>query len=316
MKIAVVGSINTDIVAVADQYPGRGDKMFGRSVEILSGGMGANQATTCAKLGKEAVLIGCVGRDVFGDRLIDTLHRNGVDISRIKRADHIHTGVALITIDETAENTILVVKGANDALAAEDIDRCAAEIEQCRVMLVQMEVPEEAVIQAMTKARASGLCVILDPAPAEGVTVRTLDLADVVIPNRQEARHLTGIDPVDAESALDAARYFAGMGVKQSIIKMGEGGALVYVDGQWEHVEAVPIFPVDTSGAGDVFAGALACALADGQDLFAAARFATIAAALKVGRMGAQAGIPTLQEVNDFCRERRLTHYLMENHSA
>lgn len=310
MKITVVGSINIDIVALTDHYPNRGETIFGKKMEILPGGKGANQATACAKLGKNVVMIGCVGTDVFGDRLIETLTRNGVDIRHVKRTTRHATGTALITIDATAENTMLVLKGANETLAAKDVDVCAEEISSSKVLLVQMEVPEEAVIQAMVRAREHGIPVILDPAPAEGITIRALDYADLIIPNRQETRHLTGIDVIDAESALAAARYFESMGVKKSIIKMAEKGAMVYSEGQWEHVAAIPVKPVDTVGAGDSFAGALACAIADGQDLFAAARFASIVGALKVTRLGAQEGIPTLAEVNQFCQERNLTHYL------
>jgi ribokinase len=312
MEVTVVGSINIDIVALTERYPNRGETIFGKNIEILPGGKGANQAITCSKLGKKVVLIGCVGMDVFGDRLIETLDRNGVKTYKIKRTQQVSTGVALITIDETAENTMLVIKGANDLLGLEDIDNCMDEIRSSKVLLVQMEVPEKTVIHAMTIAKENGVSVVLDPAPAEGISLRALEFADIITPNRQETKHLTGIDATDVHSALSAARYFESIGVKHSIIKMAEKGCLVYSQGNWQHIEPVSVSPIDTVGAGDSFAGALACAIADGVDMFTAARFASIVAALKVTKWGAQEGIPTLREVNEFCRERNLTYYLIE----
>jgi ribokinase len=310
MTIAVVGSINMDIVAFIDQYPLRGDTVFGNKIEFSPGGKGANQATACAKLGKEVVLIGCVGEDPFGDRLIETLQSNKVNVAYTKRSKSTQTGTVLITVDESAENTMLVVKGANEELSAGDVESCGEVISKSKVLLVQMEVPGEAAIQAMVKARENGVLVILDPAPAQGIVIEALKYADIIIPNRQETQYLTGIDVIDVQSALAAAKHLESMGVAKSIIKMAEMGSVVYSKGQWKHIEGISVKPVDTVAAGDSYAGALACALADGENLVSSAKFASIVSALKVTRLGAQNGIPTLEEVNDFCASRNIEIYL------
>ncbi|WP_091167897.1 ribokinase [Paenibacillus sp. 1_12] len=313
MTITVVGSINMDIVALTDHYPCRGDTIFGNEIRFSPGGKGANQATACAKLGKEAVIVGCVGEDPFGDRLIETMNDNHVNVSFIKRSESKRTGTVLVTVDQSAENTMLVVKGANEDLNAGDVESSSELIRKSKVLLVQLEVPEKTAILAMVKAREYGVTVILDPAPAEGMSLNVLKLADIIIPNRQEAKYITGIDVTDIQSALAAARFMEqSLGVTSLIIKMAERGSLVYSAGQWEYLEAVKVNPVDTVAAGDAFAGALACAIADGESLVSAAKFATIVSALKVTKLDAQEGIPTMDEVNEFCATRNLQHYLSD----
>ncbi|TBL79990.1 ribokinase [Paenibacillus thalictri] len=302
-----------DIVAFADQYPNRGDTVFGKELLFSPGGKGANQAAACAKLGKEAVMIGCVGGDPFGDRVLDALKLSGVDVHAVRRSASASTGTVLVTLDGSAENTMLVVKGANEELSDGDIDACGDVLRSSEALLVQMEVPATAVVRAMVIARECGIPVILDPAPVQGIVPEMLRYADIVVPNRQETAHITGISVTDVPSALAAARWMEEKaGVSRSVIKMAENGSLVYAHGEWEHVAAVPVQPVDTVAAGDCFAGALACALADGQSLPGAARFAAIVSALKVTRRGAQSGIPTLAEVRQFCAMRGLRHEYVE----
>ncbi|SDK01150.1 ribokinase [Sediminibacillus albus] len=312
MSITVVGSINIDIVALTDQYPSRGETIFGKKIEYFSGGKGANQATAVAKLGKQVNMIGAVGNDFHGDKLVDTLNKARVNTDFIKRSQFLATGTAIITIDQTAENTMLVLKSANEDLLPEDIESAFSEINQSEVLLVQMEVPQETVIRAMELAKKKGMYVVLDPAPAEGITVKALDYADVITPNRQETKHMIGIDVIDKETAIEAGRAFDKMGVKNSIIKMADKGCIVYQSGEWEYLPSIPVTPLDTVGAGDSFAGALACAISDGYDLITAAKFASIVGALKVTKLGAQTGIPTLEEVEAFCKERGLTYYGLE----
>ncbi|MGM0903519.1 MAG: ribokinase [Bacillota bacterium] len=311
MSITVVGSINLDVVALTDRYPERGQTIFGKKINYFSGGKGANQATAVAKLGKSVRLIGSVGNDIYGKNLITSLQENKVDTTFIKKSNSLATGTSIITIDQTAENTMLVLKGANDDLLIHDIESAFSEIKDSEVLLVQMEVPQESVIRAMQLAKEKGMFVILDPAPAEGITIKALDYADLITPNRQETEHLTGIDVTDIDSALQAAKAFEKMGVKNSVIKMADKGSVVYQSGQWEYIESIQVDAVDTVGAGDSFAGALACGVIDGHDLVSAVKFATIVGALKVTKLGAQS-VPTLSEVKAFCEERGLKHYLLE----
>jgi ribokinase len=311
--VTVVGSINMDIVALANRYPERGETIFGEQMELLSGGKGANQAAACARLGKSVQMIGSIGQDPYGNILHDSLQKNKVDTTFVKRVKGSSTGCAIITIDSTAENTMLVLKGANDDLTKADIHQAFSQIKESKVLLVQMEVRDEAVVEAMLEARKKEMFVILDPAPAEGITERALEYADVIVPNLQETKQLTGIDVTSVDTAYKAAKYFELMGVKNSIIKMAEKGSLVYQDGQSKFIEPITVKALDTVGAGDSFAGALACAIADGENLVSAARFASIVGALKVTKLGAQAGLPTIEEVNKFCEEKNLSYYKLEN---
>lgn len=312
MSITVVGSINLDIVALTDNYPKRGETIFGKNIDYLSGGKGANQATAVAKLGKPVRLIGSVGNDIYGNNLIASLKENKVDTTFVKKSTSMATGTTIITIDQTAENTMLVLKGANDDLLIGDIESAFSQITDSKVLLVQMEVPQDSVIRAMQLAKQKGMYVILDPAPAEGITIKALDYADLITPNRQETKHLVGIDVTDIDSALEAAKAFEKMGVKNSIIKMADKGSVVYQNGQWEYIESIQVKAVDTVGAGDSFAGALACGVIDGYDLVTAAKIATIVGALKVMKLGAQS-VPTLDEVKAFCNERGLLQSLFKS---
>lgn len=312
MSITVVGSINIDIVALTDDYPLRGETIFGKKINYFSGGKGANQATAVAKLGKDVQLIGAVGKDNYGDQLIQTLRESKVDTKHIKQSENLATGTAIITIDRTAENTMLVLRGANDDLLIEDIESAFNDSVQTDVLLVQMEVPQDTVIRAMQLAKKKGMYVILDPAPAEGITVKALEYADIITPNKQETKHMLGIDVVDIASAVKAAKEFEDIGVENSIIKMGDKGSVVYQSGEWTHIDSIQVQAVDTVGAGDAFAGALACSLSNGDDLVTAAEFATIVGALKVTKLGAQAGIPTIDEVQAFSKERGLKHQMSE----
>lgn len=302
--ITVVGSINMDVVTVVDKYPLYGETKIGKSVEMLPGGKGANQAATCGKLGASVALIGCVGNDQAGDLLVQSLKENNVSDALLARTDEASTGTVIVTIDETAENTMIVIKGANERLTKTHIDACEERIKASSVLLVQMEVPHDVVLYAMEIAKKHGVYIILDPAPAEGLTLDMVKHADLITPNRQETRHLTGIDVTDEATANEAAKRFEQAGVKSSIIKMAEQGSVLYTEGKAVRIEGIRVNAVSTVGAGDSFAGALAAALDDGATLLEAARFATAVSALKVTRLGAQKGLPTRSELEAFCRER------------
>ncbi|SDY11138.1 ribokinase [Evansella caseinilytica] len=311
-RITVVGSINMDIVATTGRYPSRGETVFGDSVHFFPGGKGANQAVTCHRLGKETYFIGAVGDDIFGRSLIKSLEASGLNISYVRRLDGAATGVAMTTIDETAENTMLVVKGANDLLTAGDIEKAAEAIDNSGIVLLQMEVPQEAVMYTLKKAKAMNKWTIADPSPAEGITFAALPYCDVIIPNRQETAFLTGIDVTDVTTAGAAARQIQALGVKHVIIKMGNNGCLVRSEGREQHFPAVNVQAVDTVGAGDAFSGAVASAFADGAGLLEAAEFATIVGGLSTTKLGAQSGLPKLQEVQQFSRENKLSNFLLD----
>lgn len=314
LTITVLGSINSDIVAETKNYPKRGDTIFGDSISFFPGGKGANQATAVAKLGKTVQLIGAVGDDLYGENLLKSLKENNVNIDNVKRSNKLVTGTSIVMIDDRGDNTILVLKGANDDLLVADVETAFSNMEKSDILLVQMEVPHESVIRAMQLAKERGMYVILDPAPAEGIVIEALEYADVVTPNEQETKSLLGIELTNMESAIISGQRLERMGVKNSIIKMGARGSLVYQSGKYEWVDSIKVNAVDTLGAGDAFAGALACGLSDGLDLVTAAKFATVVAGLKVTKLGAQS-IPTREEVEQYCKENNLLALLSVDQS-
>lgn len=300
MNITVVGSIIVDLVARAERPPLRGETVTGESLSIVPGGKGANQAVACARMGCAVNLVGAVGSDAFAGIALKSLAQFGVVAEGVHRSDRSQTGLAFIVIDAASDNTILVLRGANDALPAAHLDRMADRIAAADALLVQLEIPLALVERAMRIAHRAGVPILLDPAPARQIPDSLLSLADFVTPNEQETRVLTGIDPATPEAALEAAGALHRRGARSVIIKRGAQGCTVSAGGKQANIEGFAAKAVDTVGAGDCFAGALISRWLETRDLFAACRFANAAAALKVQRPGAQSGIPSRSEVDAF----------------
>lgn len=303
-----------DIFVMVDQYPAKGDTVLGKKIEIQPGGKGANQAVACANFGNNVHLIGSVGNDSYGDQLLEKLSKLHVGTQSIKRSMHHTTGTTVITLDDNAENTIISIKGANDDLDIDHVRNFKHKIEKCKLLLAQMEIPEAAIIEAMKVAKKSGTFILLDPAPADAISEHVLKYADLITPNLQETKHITGIAVTDYHSAFSAAQMIEKkLGIGNSIIKMGEKGSLVYQKGNATFIEAIKVKAIDTVGAGDCYAGAIASGLVNGNDLVSCAKFATVASALKVTKFGAQEGIPSMKEISDFSKEMGLTNYLLDD---
>ena len=299
MRITVVGSIIVDLVARAARPPQRGESVTGESLSIVPGGKGANQALACARMGCAASLVGSVGGDGFADIALGTLRSAGVDLEGVFRSEGSRTGVAFIVIGDRSDNTILVLRGANDDMPPAHLERMAGLIGGADALLVQLEMPLPIVEAAMGIARRAGVPVLLDPAPALQVPDSLIALADFITPNEQETRVLTGVDPATTEAALGAAAILRRRGARNVIVKRGADGC-VASDGtaHWV-IPGLPVRAVDTVGAGDCFAGAFISRWLGSRDLAGACRFANAASALKVQRHGAQAGIPTRAEVEE-----------------
>lgn len=308
--ICVVGSINIDVVTTVDAYPERGQTVFGKKIMEFLGGKGANQAIACAKQNKKVTLVGSIGQDAQGDKMLDGLQTNGVDVSNIKRVTEEGSGQTTIILDDEAENTIIYVEGANGRLTPDDVTERIQRLYDCKVLLAQLETPAETVIAAMKAAKEKGMKVILDPAPANHVTEEMLAYADIVLPNSHETEYITGVSITDEDSAKEAANYFVSKGVRQGVLKLGGTGSYVFEDENLTFIKGIKVNAVDTVGAGDCFAGALASALIDGQPFPEAASYANIVAALKVTKHGAQAGIPTIEEILEFSKQNNLPVYL------
>ncbi|HLQ73884.1 MAG TPA: ribokinase [Bacillota bacterium] len=304
--ICVVGSINMDIVTSVDKYPERGQTIFGNEILQFVGGKGANQSVACAKQEKSVAIIGAVGKDSYGETLINELNEAGVLTREVKELTEVTSGQTTIILDGEAENTIIYVEGANGELTKEDVTKSIQSLKGSKILLAQMETPYETVLQAMKTAKAQGMKVILDPAPANHVTDDMLQYADFVLPNVHETEWLTGVRVVDEHTAREAVIAFRAKGVHQGVLKIGSSGSFVFDEDKLTFIKGIKVDAVDTVGAGDCFAGALASALIDGKTIEEAASYANVVAALKVTKHGAQAGIPTLEEVENFIKEHSL----------
>jgi ribokinase len=291
--VCVVGSINLDLVVAVERLPAPGETVVGGDHEALPGGKGANQAVAAARLGRQTALVGRVGDDDAGRRLVAALRAEGVDVSAVAVDPAAPTGIALIAVDARGENAIVVSPGANARVAADDVERARESLAGASVTLLQQEIPADAVAAAVRVSR--GL-VVLNPAPARPVPRDLLERVDVLVPNRGELAALAGAAP--PAGAGEAAALAASLdGPRAIVVTLGAAGAVVVADGRSERVPAPDVEVVDTTGAGDAFCGALADALAGGAKVVEATRHAVRAASLSVRRRGAQAGMPTAAEL-------------------
>lgn len=299
-QILVVGSSNTDMVIKAAHLPRPGETILGGTFFMNPGGKGANQAVAIARLGGPVTFICKTGSDIFGHQSQQLFEEEGINTSYVFSDSGNPSGVALITVDEKAENCIVVASGANANLLPSDLEKAEEAIERADLVLMQLEVPMETVCFVADIAWQKGKKVILNPAPAHPLPVDLLRHLYLITPNETEAEMITGVKITDESSAGEAARALSGMGVQHVIITLGSKGALIYSNGKAEMVPALKVEAVDTTAAGDVFNGALTVALSEGRSLKEAARFACKASAISVTRVEAQSSAPYRNEVDIF----------------
>jgi ribokinase len=299
-NILIVGSSNTDMVIKASHLPVPGETILGGTFLMNPGGKGANAAVTAARLAANVVFICKTGNDVFGHQSIAIFKDAGIDISHIVTDAEKPSGVALITVDRDGENCIVVASGANATLSPPDLTGIEDLISSAAVVLMQLEIPLSTVQHVAALAFQKGVKVILNPAPACQLPDELLKYVSIITPNKTEAAMLTGIRVTDLLSAKSAAGILGNRGIETVIITMGNMGALVLHDNIYEHIPAVPVDVIDTTAAGDVFNGALAVALSEGKDIIQATRFAGMAAAISVTKLGAQASAPSKKELEAF----------------
>lgn len=296
-RICVVGSANIDLIFQTPRLPLPGETIGGNALHQCMGGKGANQAVVAARLGGEVTFVAKVGNDNFGEQAIQAYEAEGIAVAQVGRSKQNPTGTAAILVDDTAENCIVVVPGANAELSPSDIRSAASVIESAQVVLSQLETPVEAAIAAFEMARASGVMTMLTPAPAEKVSEQLLALCDICVPNKTEIAAIVG-KPVDSPAdAMQAAKLLLDRGVQKVALTMGREGVLVHDGAGCTLLPATEVQAVDTTGAGDAFTGALGDALARGQDFLPAAYFASRVAALSVTRIGTQPSFPSMEEV-------------------
>ncbi|WP_118182844.1 ribokinase [Paraburkholderia phosphatilytica] len=301
-RVVVVGSINTDLVARAPHLPRPGETISGQEFSQVAGGKGANQAVAAARIGAHVAMVGCVGSDANGDQRLRDLEAEGIDCAGIETSESQPTGVALITVSDEGQNTIVVVAGSNGELTPEGVQRHEAMLRAADVVVCQLESPWDAVHATLALARRLGKTTVLNPAPAtEPLPAEWMPLIDYLVPNEVEAAILAGL-PVESESgARRAAMELQRAGARNVIVTLGAQGAyLLREGGEGAHFAAPEVQAVDTTAAGDTFIGVFASQLAARQPLDAAIGLAQRAAAISVTRAGAQPSIPTREEVERF----------------
>lgn len=301
--VVVVGSVTADLTTFSQRLPARGETILGDDFTLVLGGKGANQAVSAGLAGARTSFVACVGTDLFHDMIVDGLAAAGVDLTHL-RAVPGPTGIAHIRVDASAQNDIVVVPLANSALSIEQIDAALDQLAPTTsVLLTQLEIPSALAMHAIRAGRAHGMTVVLDPAPAATLPEEIWADVDVVTPNETEASLITGIEVTDAESAQAAGRWFVDRGVGAAVVTLaGEGAMLVTADGV-RRFAPYPVTAVDTTAAGDAFAGYLGSALAEGLALDDAIRRASAAGALAVTVRGASPSLPARQDVDVFLTE-------------
>ncbi|MCC7372037.1 MAG: ribokinase [Chloroflexi bacterium] len=294
-RVAVVGSINLDLVVTTDRLPDAGETILGSELQRFGGGKGANQALAAARMGASVVMVGKVGTDEAGRALVGDLLRNGVEISRIGRAEG-PTGTAIITVDAHGTNTIVVVPAANALLTPDDVVAATEAIQGADGLLMQLEVPMATVVAAAAIAKAAGVAVFLNPSPVQALPDDLLAGLSYLVVNETELEHLTA-------GSGDPADLFA-KGVQQIVLTLGERGAQLITPDETTEVPPFRVPSIDSTAAGDAFLGALAATFSE-RGVRAALSAASAAGALATTKMGAQPSLPTRAEVDAFLLTRQ-----------
>lgn len=296
--IVIIGSSNTDMVISTPHFPARGETVIGGDFLMNAGGKGANQAVAVARLGGNAAFICRTGNDVFGKDAVKLLSDEGIDTSYISTDSDSASGIAIITVNKTAENTIVVAPGSNAHLNTAQIDEAGEAIATAGYVLMQLEIPLTTVMHATKMAFENKVPIVLNPAPAAVLPDELYKMITIITPNEKEAGVLTGIEITDSVSARSAAMALAAKGVAIVIITMGREGALLYDGRSFTHISAPIVDAVDTTAAGDVFNGALVVGLSEGMDITEAVTFACQASAVSVTKRGAQKSVPYRSELD------------------
>ena len=298
--IVVVGSLNMDLVVKTPRHPKVGETILGSEFRTYPGGKGANQAVAAAKLGCPVKMVGRVGNDPFANELLEAISIETFDTEYIIRDPNEPTGVAFITVDQDGHNSIVVAPGANAHVSPEDVQAAENVFIGAAVLLVQLECPLPAVVRAIDLAKKHQLHVVLNPAPGQVLGSDLLGKVDYLLPNESELALISGEQ--EMSSAIDKMRE---LGAGALVITMGSEGVLVVDQTSELQIPALDVKVVDTTAAGDAFAGAFAVALTEGYELYDAARWGTIAGALAVTRSGAQPSLPSRAKFNRLLQEHQ-----------
>lgn len=296
-EILVVGSLNADLVVRAPRFPRPGETISGEDLQVIPGGKGANQAVAAARLGADVAMLGRVGKDNFGEFLLDNLKQNRVDTSLIRR-DDASTGTAIIVVDADGQNSIVLSPGANGKVSPADVDTASPFHHE--LLLLQLEIPTPTVLFASRRAKENGMRVLLNPAPAQDLPDELISLPDFLLPNETELSLMTGLPVHNIPSSEKAAQSLLERGARNVIVTLGGKGALLVTGEGVTHVEVYPVEVVDTTAAGDAFIGGFAAALLQKKLPMDAVRYACACGALATTKFGAQPSLPTKEDVERF----------------
>ena len=291
-----------DLVTLAPRFPEAGETIVGTEFLTYPGGKGANQALAAARTGARVAMVGRIGNDIFGPQAIASLSEAGVDVTGVTVSQGASTGIAVINIDESAQNRIIQVLGANDTCGDAEAEKVLRLLDRASVLLLQLEVSVELSLRVAQAAAARGATVILDPSPVRPIPSEFYSCCHIITPNETDAQALVDTPVVDRASAALAAGTLLNRGIPTVVVKLGPLGAYYATKQGGEYLPAFPVEAVDSVGAGDAFNGALAVAIAEGSDLPQAVRMASAAGALAVTRVGAQDSMPFRQEVDALLR--------------
>lgn len=301
-SILVIGSSNTDMIIKSERFPDPGETILGGDFYMLPGGKGANQAVAAARLGGEVSFICRVGDDQFGKRSIQVYQEERISTDNIIIDPVERSGVALISVNGDGENKIVVASGANNGFKEEEIENVYKIISRADYVIMQLEIPVSIVGKIIQFSKRTDTNIILNPAPAQKLPDWFFDDLFLVTPNETETEILTGINVCDELTAKKAALWFQNKGVRNVVITLGKNGSYLVTSNEAYAISTPNVDTIDSTAAGDVFNGALAVALANGQSFKQAVNFASIAAALSVKKIGAQSSCPTLEDVLAFSK--------------
>lgn len=300
-KVLVIGSLNMDFVVNVEKAPLPGETINTNNFSLVPGGKGANQAYALGRLGANVSLIGVVGNDEYGKKLIENLKSAKVNTKRIIKSNKSNTGNAFITVDKSGENSIIVVSGANKEISKELIDKNLDMLKQADIIVMQLEVPLEVVLYVAKLGKLLGKVVVVDPAPAKkDMPEELFKYVDIMKPNETELQTITGKNIKSDDDIIKAAKVLITKGVKNVIVTLGAKGSVLVTENDYKRFEALKVKAVDTTAAGDSFTAGLVKSLLDGKSLDDAIKYGHIVSSIVVTKNGAQSSIPTKEEVDKY----------------
>ena len=302
-RIVIVGSFNAGLTFKSRRLPAEGESILG-DYSVSEGGKGSNQAVQVARLGNRSYMVGCVGKDSYGEMAVNLWRREGVDYSHVRVSDEDHTGVAVILVDERGVNMIVIDPGANYLLSKRDVDEAKDIILSANVLLTVLEIPVETAVYSCKVAKEGGVTTVFNPAPAQPIPPDAFKYIDIMTPNETELKTLLGLPPDKPARIGDLASKLVQKGVGKVVVTLGEKGGYVHDGRRGYAFPAFKVNTIDPTGAGDAFNGALAVALAEGKDLEESVKFAAAAGALTVTKLEVIPALPYRKEVEKFLEER------------